>query len=207
MLVVNKFLHHPLTDEQRALYQQLADNSQPYQFHGHSVIIASATLTEPVEEISTLAHKLHDLYEPDGLFMLVQMGEHIQLVARSTERRDRCRQDRPGLGRRGPQPRRGRADPRWLAGCGVRDAGLPAAEPHSAHRHRRPDHVLRRAADPGAGRHHCRRGRADAPLRVRGLSRWWTTVGCVGMLTRREIDRALHHGLERAPGQPLHAHR
>ena len=46
LLVNRKFLHHPLTDEQRALYQQLADNSHPYQFHGHSVIIATATMAE-----------------------------------------------------------------------------------------------------------------------------------------------------------------
>jgi tRNA nucleotidyltransferase (CCA-adding enzyme) len=83
LLLVRSFLHHPLTDEQRALYQQLADNSHPYQFCGHAVIIATATVSETVEEISTLAHKLHDLYEPDAIFMLVQMADYIQLVARS----------------------------------------------------------------------------------------------------------------------------
>ena len=46
LLVVDKFLNHPLTDEQRDLYQQLADNSQPYQFNDHSVIIASAQRCE-----------------------------------------------------------------------------------------------------------------------------------------------------------------
>ena len=84
LLLVDKFLHHPLTDEQRALYQQLADHSQPYQFNGRSVIIAMATVAEPVAEISTLAHKLRDLYEPDALFMLVDMGVFIQFVGRST---------------------------------------------------------------------------------------------------------------------------
>ena len=101
------FLHHPLTDEQRALYQQLADNSQPYQFqrprghHRHGNVSA-----RPVEEISTLAHKLHDLYEPDGLFMLVQMGDYIQLVARSTSDAIDVGKIAGGIGRRRSQPRR-----------------------------------------------------------------------------------------------------
>ena len=91
LLVVNKFLHHPLTDEQRRLYQQLADNSQPYEFHGHSVIIAMASVPEPVDEVSTLAHELRDLYEPDGLFLLVQMRDTIQLVSAEHQRCYRCR--------------------------------------------------------------------------------------------------------------------
>ena len=78
-------MHHPLTDELRQLYQQLADSSQAFQFHGHSVIIASAQVSDTVEEISSLAHKLKDLYEPDGLFMLVEMDDRIQMVARSTD--------------------------------------------------------------------------------------------------------------------------
>ena len=41
-------------------------------------------MTDYVEEISVLAHHLQDLYQPDALFLLVGLGDHIQLVARST---------------------------------------------------------------------------------------------------------------------------
>ncbi|MGD8596297.1 MAG: CBS domain-containing protein, partial [Anaerolineae bacterium] len=44
----------------------------------------TATAEGYVEEISTLAHKIRDLYDPAGLFLLVDLGEHLQLVARST---------------------------------------------------------------------------------------------------------------------------
>jgi tRNA nucleotidyltransferase (CCA-adding enzyme) len=36
-----------------------------------------------VEEISTLAHRLRDLYQPEALFILVEMLDHVQMVARS----------------------------------------------------------------------------------------------------------------------------
>ncbi len=82
--VVNKFLHHPLSEEQRQLYDQLLDNSQIHEFDGQSVVIATAIANGYVEEISTLAHKLRDLFEPAALFVLVELEEHIQLVARSS---------------------------------------------------------------------------------------------------------------------------
>jgi tRNA nucleotidyltransferase (CCA-adding enzyme) len=37
-----------------------------------------------IEEISTLAHKLRDLFDPDGLFVLVALNGGVQMVARST---------------------------------------------------------------------------------------------------------------------------
>jgi len=85
--VVNKFLHHPLSEEQRQLYDQLLDNSQIHEFDGQSVVIATAIAKGYVEEISTLAHKLRDLFEPAALFVLVELDEgfrYIQLVARSS---------------------------------------------------------------------------------------------------------------------------
>ncbi|MBC8248220.1 MAG: CBS domain-containing protein [Anaerolineales bacterium] len=82
--VVNRFLHHPLSEEQRQLYDQLLENSQAHEFDGQSVVIATASVEGYIEEIATLAHKLRDLFEPAALFVLVELGEHIQLVARSS---------------------------------------------------------------------------------------------------------------------------
>jgi tRNA nucleotidyltransferase (CCA-adding enzyme) len=82
--VVNKFLHHPLSEEQRRLYDQLLENSQIREFAGQSVVIATASVKGYVEEISTLAHKLRDLFDPEALFVLVELDQRIQLVARSS---------------------------------------------------------------------------------------------------------------------------
>jgi tRNA nucleotidyltransferase (CCA-adding enzyme) len=82
--VANRFLHHPLSEEQRLLYEQLLENSQAYEFDGQSVVIATASAEVYVEEISTLAHRLRDVFDPEALFVLVELDEHIQLVARSS---------------------------------------------------------------------------------------------------------------------------
>jgi tRNA nucleotidyltransferase (CCA-adding enzyme) len=82
--VVSDFLHHPLTEQQLALYDALLDSAQAIDFSGHTVVVATATAEGYVEEISTLAHKIRDLYDPAGLFLLVDLGEYLQLVARST---------------------------------------------------------------------------------------------------------------------------
>ncbi len=82
--VVSDFLHHPLTEQQLALYDALLDKAEAVDFAGHTIVVATATAEGYVEEISTLAHKIRDLYDPAGLFLLVDLGEHLQLVARST---------------------------------------------------------------------------------------------------------------------------
>jgi tRNA nucleotidyltransferase (CCA-adding enzyme) len=84
LVVVSDFLHYPLTDQQLALYNALLDSAEVFDFSGHTVVVVTATAQGYVEEISTLAHKIRDLYDPTGLFVLVDLGEHVQLVARST---------------------------------------------------------------------------------------------------------------------------
>ena len=198
MLVVNKFLHHPLTDEQRALYQQLADNCQPYQFHGHAVIITSATLTETVEEISTLAHKLHDLYEPDGLFMLVQMGSYIQFVARSTDDAIDVGKIAQGLGGGGHSR---------AAAALIREGSLAAVFEtlvYLLQNHIRPTVTVGQIMSYGVPQ---TLAPADTIAGAAERMRRYGFEGfpvvddgrVLGMLTRREIDRALHHGLGEHP--------
>ncbi len=81
--VVREFLNHPLSDEQQALYEQLEENARFYDIEGNAVVIASAAAPHYSEEIATLAHKLRDLLDPAALFVLVDLGTHIQMVARS----------------------------------------------------------------------------------------------------------------------------
>jgi tRNA nucleotidyltransferase (CCA-adding enzyme) len=198
LLVVDKFLHHPLTDEQRHLYQQLADNSQPYEFHGHSVIIASATVYETVEEISTLAHKLHDLYEPDALFMLVDMGDRIQMVARSTDDAIDVGKIASALG--------GGGHSRASAAL-IRGGNLPSTFESLVYllqSHVHPTATVGQImsyGQPQTVASDVTIGEAAERMRRYGFEGFPVVEGSriVGMLTRREIDRAVHHGLEKHP--------
>ncbi len=79
-----EFLSQPLSSEQRELYDRLVESVETHRIHGLGVMIAAARVESMVDEISTLAHKLRDLFEPAALFLLVALDSHVQLVARST---------------------------------------------------------------------------------------------------------------------------
>lgn len=82
--LLSDFLDHPLTNGQKELYKRLVDACETITIHGLTIMITAGEAGGLEEEISTLAHKLRDLYDPDGLFVLVALDGHIQLVARST---------------------------------------------------------------------------------------------------------------------------
>lgn len=81
--VVSRYLNPPLSDEQRQVYDRLLATAERRQIHGLTILVAHADAEEMVDEISTIAHKLRDLLDPDALFLLVRTSEGIRLVARS----------------------------------------------------------------------------------------------------------------------------
>lgn len=83
LAMADGFLNHPLSAEQRRLYDRLLAAAETVQMHGLSIVIACAQAEGMLDEISTLAHKLRDLFDPAGLFVLVALDGTIQLVARS----------------------------------------------------------------------------------------------------------------------------
>ncbi len=196
--VVNRFLHIPLTPEQRALYQQLVENCHSYQFAGHSVIIAAARAAQYVDEVSVLAHRLRDLYEPEGLFLLVDQGDRIQLVARSTSDAIDVGAIAQELGGGGHN----RAAAAVLHGLTLHEAeqrliGLlkkhvrPAVTVAQIMSRGQPQTVTPETTVAEAAERMQRYGFEGFPVVEKGQ--------IVGMLTRRQVDRALHHGLESAP--------
>ncbi|MFN2274662.1 MAG: CBS domain-containing protein [Anaerolineales bacterium] len=82
--IAGDFLNHPLSNGQRELYNQLLASVETIDIHGLSILIACGRAGNLVEEISTVAHKLRDVFDPDGLFVIVGLNGSIQLVARST---------------------------------------------------------------------------------------------------------------------------
>jgi len=81
--VVSNFLRHPLAEEQRHLLEELIEQSHFAEIDGHSIVIACADAPSYEGELSTLAHRLRDFHECDALFMAVQLNDFVQVVARS----------------------------------------------------------------------------------------------------------------------------
>lgn len=78
------FLNPALSEAQKKLYDSMLPLVETYNIQGKIIIISSADATDLNEEISSIAHKLRDLLDPDGLFLLVRTNEGIRIIARST---------------------------------------------------------------------------------------------------------------------------
>ncbi len=81
---VSKFLNPPLSTEQQELMKELLENAAVHVLQGNRVIIAQTTAYDLTDEISSVAHKMRDYLDPDGLFLIVRAREGIRLIARST---------------------------------------------------------------------------------------------------------------------------
>jgi tRNA nucleotidyltransferase (CCA-adding enzyme) len=82
--IAASFLNPSLSEAQKKLADRLLVNARSLTIHGKTVIISTAHAMDLNEEISSIAHKLRDLLDPDALFLLVRTPEGIRLVARST---------------------------------------------------------------------------------------------------------------------------
>jgi tRNA nucleotidyltransferase (CCA-adding enzyme) len=78
------FINHPLSADQQLLYDELRSQLTTHNIHGHHISIACGDAKELDEELSTVAHKLRDLLDPDALFLLVNTRGGVQMIARST---------------------------------------------------------------------------------------------------------------------------
>ncbi len=81
--MVREYLNYPMSSAQQSLYERVVERLETRTIHGHTIAIGTAEVDHYVEEISSLASRLRDTYQPDGLFILVQMPDHLQMVARS----------------------------------------------------------------------------------------------------------------------------
>jgi len=82
--VVMRFLYPPLSDGQRKLYDRLLQNVETYPVEDRIILAAKADAMDVSDEISSVAHKMRDVLNPDALLLLVSTPQGIRLVARST---------------------------------------------------------------------------------------------------------------------------
>lgn len=196
--LVREYLNYALSDTQKALYEQLVNNLETRTIHGHSIVIGLARVDHYVEEISTLAHRLRDLYQPEALFILVGMVDHVQMVARSvTDAIDVGRiADYFGGGGhsraaaaliKNKKPAEVKKELTQLLQLEVRPATTVAQIMSKGVRTLAPKDTVRRAAEMMD-----RYGHEGFPV-VDPV-----TGKIVGILSRREVDKARRHRLEGA---------
>lgn len=83
--VARRFLNVPLTEHQRRLYDALIRDVEWVDMEDLQIALISAAAPAGFDdEISSVAHRLRETLTPDGLFVMVQLGDGVQLVARSS---------------------------------------------------------------------------------------------------------------------------
>ncbi len=85
--IVGDFLNHPLSLVQQELLEHLKSVAETYEVEGNTILVACANAQDSHEELSTIAHKIRDELDPDGLVLLIQIAGGIQLIGRSTNDR------------------------------------------------------------------------------------------------------------------------
>jgi tRNA nucleotidyltransferase (CCA-adding enzyme) len=194
--IANEFLHYPMTADQRALYDLFVHHIEISEMAGQSIAVSAISFPRYVEEVSVLAHKLRNLYDPDALFLLVQFDDQVQFIARSASDAINVADIAAGLGGGGHR----RASAALIRGKSLKEVREELQ--HLLHEHVRPAVTVREIMSFGV--------RTVQPsTTVAQAAEWMQLYGhegfpvvqdrrVVGILSRREIDRAMRLGLENA---------
>jgi tRNA nucleotidyltransferase (CCA-adding enzyme) len=81
---VRRFLSPALSAEQQNLLELLLKKMETRDIQGYGVSVSAVSMPEYVNEVSSVAHRLRDLLDSAALFVVVEMPNATLLVARST---------------------------------------------------------------------------------------------------------------------------
>ena len=84
LAVVSEFLHRPLSNGQRDALSSLINASAIHTIQGRVVCISTVVLHQYVDELSSLIHQIIDIYEPEACFLLAEFDGSVQVIARSS---------------------------------------------------------------------------------------------------------------------------
>lgn len=195
--VVAEYLRKPLTEDQKEVLQQLLDRGETEFFDGQPVYISSAQSEEYIGGLALLAHRVGEMEGAETLFLVVHMENRIYLVGRS----------------------RGRGLPVNLIVQAFGGAGHPRAASATLKNASLDDILMRLRSEL--------HNRAQSPNLVKDIMSYPVKVvspdmklteveqillkyghtgvpvardkKIVGIISRRDVEKALKHGLEHAP--------
>ncbi len=196
---VNAYIRPRLTDEQIGLLEALVKNSRVESFEGARVVFSSFKTKEYIDGLANLTSKMLEIVSCDAAFCAVFMRDRVHLVGRSDSQLVDVR-----------------SVVRQLGGDGHRGAGsavIKANEPHVVLEKVQKLLAERILPEPNAGEIMVSPVRTIRPSSsMEEASRMMLRYGqdgfvvvdegeVVGVISRRDIDQAMHHKLGHAPAQ------
>jgi tRNA nucleotidyltransferase (CCA-adding enzyme) len=195
--IVSTFLHRPLSEAQRDALARLVSGAKVLVVQKRDVCIAALELEEYVDELSTLVHEVMDIYEPDACFLLVRYEDSIQIIARSTTDAIDVAALLNAFGGGGHT----KAAAALVQGMAMDEAQTRLLE--LLERHVEPPTLVRELMSTNVHTLDLNMAVRDAAQLMRryGHEGFPVVEGerLVGILTRSDVDRALHHRLGEIP--------
>ncbi|TEB17480.1 Multifunctional CCA protein [Pelotomaculum sp. FP] len=197
LAVVANFLWRPLTEEQRGLLKALLVSAERYNINGIKFLIAEADLDQFVGGLDLLTHKLVDFANLEAVFTVVKMDGCVHVVARSSVPEVSVK-DILGMLGGGGHPAAASAviknsqvaDVVKLLLAAIRQKVKPPVSVadimSSPVKTVAPETVIEEA-----GRIMLRYGHTGLPV--------IKDEQVVGVISRRDVEKAVHHGLGHAP--------
>jgi len=195
--VVSEFLGRPLTEEQKSLLKSLLMSAERHLINGVKVLIARAEVAEFVIGLALLTHTISEIERLDAIFTVVLMEDRVHLVGRSNLPQVNVAEILgPFMG--GGHPMAASAT---VKGAGVNEVAeklvrtiQEKVKPPMAASDIMSGPVKTVFEDTSideAGRVMMRYGHSGLPV-VEGLA-------LKGVISRRDVEKAINHGLGHAP--------
>ncbi len=194
---INYFLNLILTEEQHKLLNTLLQSACVVNVYGISLMFTSAKVADYVDGASVLTHKIGDLENVDVVFSFIEMKDRIHVIGRS-------RVDEVDIGKvlamlgGGGHPQAGSAVVKNKSLKKIKESLLDKISVH-AKKPLTAEEIMSkpvRTIDSKmtiqeAGKLMLRYGHTGLPIVKKDE--------LVGMISRRDVDKAIHHGLGHAP--------
>jgi tRNA nucleotidyltransferase (CCA-adding enzyme) len=195
--VIAEFLGRPLTEEQQTLLKNLLVTSERHTINGVKILLTKGKSEEFIDGLAVLTHRLAEIEQVDAVFATVEMEDRVHIVSRSSAPEVNCREILANFGGGGHNA---------AASASVKDVDLDVLTTQLLSvitENVRPMMTVRdimsnpvKTVFPEtkieeANRVMLRYGHTGLPV-VKGLE-------MVGVVSRRDVEKAMHHGLGHAP--------
>lgn len=195
--VISRYVNNPLNPGQRLLLEELLANSERHAFSGVNALVTVCSVDEYIDGLGLLTERLAEIEDVDVVFCLVEMDKRVHLVGRSRHNHLPINEIIELFGG-GGHPLAAAATIKGQPLSELKEQLIQALtdklQPpiHASDLMSSPVHTTTPDTTmEDAGRAMLRYGHSGLPVVADGQ--------LVGIVSRRDVDKSIHHGLQHTP--------